>query len=338
MSYNTTTISNVFTRLYSTLRRVYAQYAANYSSRQYLVFANVLLKRPDRIPYYSTVSGAQNKTNPAGNLPLDISPYYFKERPIYFYNQQQFMDWRIAGKTGYTLAGNPPYIILNLFLNGRYQDVYVNYDGGKMDIELFALDALLFVQQEKQIVALQKLLEDTLLQLVIAYNQLKALEQAQAQGKYSNASFITKWKSKVDGWISSLQNDPRFVVKVCKECGTNAALGTVYPVAPITYITMTGAVSLTWLLKSYAQYGQVHYYLDELYIEVERLRIDLDTQWRYVQGYTGPVDAGANPMAPGTVTATIPKPTAKKDYSWLWWLLGGAAVVGVARTGNKKSK
>lgn len=337
MSYNTTTISNVFTRLYSPLRRYYAQYAANFVSRQYLVFANVVLKRPDRIPYFTTVEGARQKSNPVGYLPPDISPYYFRERPVYFYDLTAFMQWRIGNNNTYSLTTNPPYIILNLFLNGKYQDVFVNYDSGKMNLELLALDANLFVQQEKEIIALQKVLENILLQLVICYNQLKLLEQAQAQGKYNNTAFIAKWKAKVEGWITSLQNDPRFVVKVCRECRNNAALGNIAPTvfAPITYITMTGAVSLTWLSKSYAQYDQVLYYLDELFTEVERLRIDLDTQWKYMQGYTGGVDAGANPMDPGTVTATLPQ---KKD-NWWWALLVAAGFGYVLSSGNnKKSK
>ncbi len=334
-SYNTTTISNVFTRLYNNLRRYYGQYAANFVSRQYLVFANVVLKRPDRIPYYNSVDGARSKSSPAGNLPTDISPYYFRERPIYFYDQLAFMQWRIGNNNTYSLAANPPYIILNLFLNGKYQDVYVNYDSGKMDLEMYALDAILFVEQEQQIIELQKSLEAVLMQIVIAYNQIKNLEQAQAQGRYNNTAFITKAKGLVDGWINSLQKDPRFVVKVCAECNNNAYLGE--PFAPITYITMTGAVALTWLTKSYAQYDAAKYYIDEFLVLPERLRVDLDTQWKIVNGYTGPVDSGVKPLPTNTQTAYIP---GKKDYSWLWWVLGGAAVVGLATGGknNQKSK
>lgn len=332
-SYNTTTISNIFARLYSTLRRVYAQYAGNFNARQYLVFATVILKRPDRIPYYTTVDGARSKVSPAGYLPTDISPYYLKERPVYFYDQLAFMQWRIGNNNTYSLSANPPYIVLNLFLNGAYRDVFINYDNSKMDVELYALDALLFVDQGTRITALQKVLEDTIMQLTICYNQLKLLDQARAQGKYSNTAFISKWQGRVDGWITSLQNDARFVVKVCKECNNNASLGTT--IAPITYITMAGAVSLTWMLKSFATYDQAKFYLDELFIEVERLRIDLDTQWKAVQGYTGPVDSGVAPMP--TVTVTAPKPkTAGNNWWWALLVVGGLGFV--VSGDNKKSK
>jgi hypothetical protein len=332
-TYNTTTISNVFARLYNNLRRQYGQYATNFSARQYLVFANVLLTRPDRIPYYLSAQGARDKNNPAGTLPLDISGYYFIERPVFFFDRNQFMDWRVGGKSGYSLAGNPPYAILNLFINGTYQDVYINYESGKMTLDFYALDAILFVEQEKEVVALQKSLEDLLLQVVIAYNQVRILEGAQAAGKYNNQSFVSKAKNNVENWINSLQKDQRFVVKVCRECGNNAALGDIFPAVAITYITMAGAIALTWLIKSYAQYDQVAAYLEDTQVLVDRLRIELDTQWKYVNGYTGPVDSGVKPMPSVTETATIPKKADSK-----WWMIAVAVGLGLTFSGNSNKK
>lgn len=341
MSYNTTTISNLFSFLYNALRRMYGQYAANYVGRQYFLFANVQLKRPDRIPYYFSTESARLRSNPDGYLPTDISPYYFRERPIYFYNQAAFMDSRVAGKANsYDIKSNPPYIILNLFLNGSYRDVYVNYDSSKMNLTLQAMDNLIFSTEEGRIRALQKVLTDVILQLTIAYNQVKMLEQAKAAGKYSNDNFLyrDKFGAKVlvEKWISGLQNDARFVVKVCRECNNNAQLGdVVVPLIP-TYITMAGAVSLTWLSSGFAQYDQVKDYLDELLIEIERLRVDLDTQWKLVNtpGYTAtPVDV--KPLPTATVTATK-----KKDFPW-WILLvagGVLALSGGGKSNNKKQQ
>lgn len=332
-AYNTTTISNVFARLYTNLRRFYNQYAANFVARQFLVFANVTLKRPDRIPYYFSVAGAKDKNNPEGYLPTDISPYYFKERPVYFYDREAFMNWRIGNANTYSLTANPPYLILNLFLNGAYRDVYVNFDSSKMTLDFYALDAILFVEQEKQVTALQKALEDLLLQIVIAYNQVKLLEDAQAQGKFNNPAFVTKAKANVESWINSLQKDPRFIVKVCKECGNNASLGDIFPVAPITYITMAGALSLLWLATSYEQYDNVVAYLEDTQVLVDRLRIELDVQWKYVNGYTGPVDSGVKPMPTVTKTETIKK----KSY---WWVVPVGLGLGylVSGAGDKTKK
>jgi hypothetical protein len=335
-SYNTTTISNVFAFLYSLLRRVYTQYAANYVGRQYFLFANVVLTRPDRIPYYFSVEGARSKSNPAGYLPTDISPYYFKERPIFFYNQAAFMASKVEGKANtYDINSNPPYIILNIFLNGSYRDVYVNYDPAKMSLSMYAMDTLIFITNENEIRALQKVLNDVITQLSIAYNQVKLLENAKAQGKYNNDNFLYRpkygAKVQVQNWISSLQTDTRFVVKVCAECSNNASLGDV--TTPTTYITMAGAVSLTWLTTKFSQYDSVKNYLDELLIEIERLRVDLDTQWKLVNqpGYT-PTSADVKPMQTATVTAT----TKKGVPSWLWVVLGGAVLLS-ATGSNKKS-
>jgi hypothetical protein len=332
-SYNTTTISNVFAYLYSLLRRQYAQYAANYAGRQYFLFANVVLKRPDRIPYYSTVEGARIKSNPAGYLPTDISAYYFKERPVYFYNQTAFLESRVLGNAGtYDINSNPPYIILNIYLSGSYQDVYVNYDPSKMSLTLNAMDTLIFVTNETEIRALQKLLSDILTQLTIAYNQVKLLEQAKAQGKYNNDNFLYRAKYgakvQVDGWISSLQNDNRFIVKVCAECNNNAQLGDLFT-APITYITMAGAISLTWLMSSYSQYDQVKEYLENLQIDLDRLRIDLDTQWKLVGNPTyKPTEAAVKAM--DTVTVTAKKKTAGIP-NWALWVIGGIVIIKAAK-------
>lgn len=333
MSYNTTTIANLFSFLYASLRRVYDQYAFNFIAKQYFLFANVELKRPDRIPYYNNGQGAFDRSNPAGYLPTDISPYYFRERPVYFYNPTAFMNSRVGGNAGaYDVKSNPPYIILNLFLNGSYRDVYVNYDSSKMNLTLFAMDALPFVTDGDKIRDLQKVLKDVILQLSIAYNQVKLLEAAKEQGKYADDNFLyrSKYGAKVlvDGWISSLQKDTRFVVKVCAECNNNAQLGTT--VVPITYIAITGAVSLTWLASKLNEYDQVKYYLDELLIQIERLRAGLDTQWKLVNtpGYK-PTEQDVKAMEEATVTAT------KKKSNWWWWLLGGA---GLYLVGNNNQK
>jgi hypothetical protein len=332
-SYNTTTISNVFVFLYSQLRRLYAQYAVNYISRQYFLFANVVLKRPDRIPYYDSVEGARIKSNPAGYLPTDISPYYFKERPVYFYNPTAFMQSKVEGRAGsYDKVSNPPYIILNLFLNGSYRDVYVNYDSAKMNLTLHAMDALIFITYENQVRELQKALTNVIAQITIAYNQVKLLEQAKAQGKYNNDTFLYRptygAKVLVDKWITSLQNDTRFVAKVCAECNNNASLG--YITAPVTYITMTGALSLTWLSSRFGEYNQVKDYLENLQIDVDRLRIDLDAQWKIVQNPNyQPTQIDVKPMDTVTVTAKKPFP---------WWMLLAAGAVVVVASGRKEKK
>ena len=336
-SYNTTTISAVFAFLYSSLRRLYAQYAVNYVSRQYFLFANVVLKRPDRIPYYSTVEGARIKSNPVGYLPTDISGYYFKERPVFFYNPTAFMQSKVEGKANtYDIISNPPYIILNLFLNGSYRDVYVNYDSSKMNLTMYAMDCLLFVTNENEVRALQKSLTNVITQLMVAYNQVKLLEQAKAQGRYNNDNFLYRptygAKVLVDKWITSLKNDSRFVVKVCAECNNNASLGNI--TAPITYITMAGAISLTWLSSRFAEYDQVKDYLENLQIETDRLRIALDTEWKLVGNPTyKPTDSGVTPMQTATVTAV----TAKKPFPW-WMLIVGVVVVAASGKKEKKEK
>jgi len=299
----------------------------------------VVLKRPDRIPYYTSVEGARIKNNPAGYLPTDISPYYFKERPVYFYNQTAFLESKVLGNAGtYDLSSNPPYIILNLYLNGSYQDVYVNYDSSKMSLTMYAMDTLIFVTNESEIRALQKLLSDILTQLTIAYNQVKLLEQAKAQGKYNNDNFLYRAKYgakvQVDGWISSLQNDSRFIVKVCAECNNNAQLGDLFT-TPITYITMAGGIALTWLMSNYSQYDAVKEYLENLQIDLDRLRIDLDTQWKLVGNPTyKPTEADVKAMQSVTVTA---KKAAAKVPEWLWWVLGGIVVV-KAVSGKKEKQ
>lgn len=339
MSYNTTTISNVFSFLYTPLRRVYSQYAANYSGRQYFLFANVQLKRPDRIPYYFSVEGARIKNNPDGYLPTDISPYYFRERPIYFYDQAAFVDSRVAGRANsYDIKSNPPYIILNLFLNGSYRDIYVNYDSAKMNLTLYAMDNLIFVTEENSIRELQKVLNDVIRELSIAYNQVRLLEQAKAGGKYANDNFLyrDKYGAKVlvEKWISSLQNDARFVVKVCRECNNNAQLGSVFVPLLTAYITMVGAVSLSWLSANFAQYDHVKNYLDGLLIEIERLRVDLDVQWKLVNnpGYTA-TEVDTKPLPTATVTATKKKAV----FPWLFFALGLGIVI-IDSGDSKKSK
>lgn len=334
MAYNTTTIGNVFAALYTKLRRVYSQYASNYGAKQYLVFANVVLKRPDRIPYYTTVQGAHDKNNPAGYLPTGISGYYFMERPVYFYDRQSFMDWRIASKAGYNMTSNPPYIILNLFLGTQYADVVVNYDSSKMDLEFYAVDANLLVVEEKRITELHAVIDNAINELSIAYNQVHLLELARADGRYKNDNFLYRAtygaKPLVDGWISSLQRDPRFILKVCKECGNNAQLGAV---SLPTYITMAGAVSLTFLAKSYTQLPAAKYFIDERLIEIERLRVGLDNEWKLLNGYVPSPEVDVPSEDPAVITATI------KKTNWLIpALIALVAVVAVSGSGSNSKK
>lgn len=311
MSYNTTTIANTFRNLYTTLRRAYEQYAANYGGKQYFLFANVLLKKPDRIPFYFTAEGARIKNNPEGNLDLQISQYYLKERPVYFFDLVNFMDTKIGNKPGYNATNNPPYIILNILVNGTYRDVYINYDSSKMDVTLYSLDAAVFDSGSAKLLALQKALAGYILNLIVAQNQLQLLEKAYAEKRYTNSDFLynTKYGGRplIDSAISSLQNDPRFIVKVCKECGGNAALGFVTLPMP-NFLTIAGAVSLTWIHNNYTQYDSVLHWLEESTIVVERLIAGIEVQWKKMNGYTlSPEDAKAfsavKNMANVTVTA-----------------------------------
>lgn len=332
MSYNTTTIAAVFTALYAPLRRSYQMYAANYGARQYLVFANVVLKRPDRIPYYTSVQGARDVNNPAGYLPTDLSAYYFRERPIYFYDQQSFMDWRIASKPVFNLSNNPPYILLNLFINGAYRDVVINYDSSKMTLEFLAVDGNLLVVEDERITALQDVLDEVINELSIAYNQVVLFEQARAAGKYKNDNFLYRSnygaKVLVEKWIADLQKDWRFCVKVCRECGGNAQLGAT---STPSYITIVGAVALTWLAKGWSEYNSVKYYLDELLIQIERLRVALDTEWKAYQGGKPPVEVDVPLEPPVEVTA-------KKNTNWLLYALIALGVVAVIDSPSSKKE
>lgn len=314
--YSTTTISNIFNTLYSKLRRQYAQYVKNYIDRQYIVFANIAMKRSYRVPYYASKNDAVVKGTPSGYLSLDISPYYFKERPVlYSRTDREFIEAYLSSKSP-DINYFSPVFVLNIFLNGGYKDVYINHDNSIMDVTIFVNDAGILAENESVIKTINNALQQNIYNIQVAYNQCLLLL---ANTRYNDSDgFVKYYKGYLETELSRYQTSPAYTIKVCKDCGNAAVLAGAIP----SLIMVAAAPSLELLTKKFSQAGNVLDYQNTFFINSQPDMAELVKRYKALsvvnaQPNYSTVKDGQYTVLP---SATIqPKPF---NYWWLVAALG----------------
>lgn len=299
MRYLTSTISEIFEKLYANLRRQYVQYAVNDADKVFFVFANINLNRSYKIPFYLSAEAAQDVSNPAGYLPADISNYYLRERPVFFYDQDTFIGARLRNAA---YPENPKFI-LNIFLNGEYQDVYLNYDPNTMNAEIFVMDAGLFGDRGDEINALQSELSSVL---------------AHAQDAYNKTQFLKSGDVAASSLITALQADPRFIIKVTRDCSRE------------NYVQVTGGISLTWLHQRF-EYQNTKTYLENRAIQMEKLTTILNKE----VSKAGAFQVNPELLPAEEIQTTQPATTRKVPWGWIAAALG-AVILASDGTSNRK--
>ncbi|MEO5681458.1 MAG: hypothetical protein ABIQ88_02390 [Chitinophagaceae bacterium] len=326
MTYSTTTIRNIFDSLYSKLRRQYAQYAKNYIEKQFFVFANIALKRSFRVPYYLNKTDAFVKSTPAGYLAMDISPYYFKERPI-FYNRpdREFID-------AFMSNGNPdlsyfqPAFVLNVFINNEYTDVFINHDDTIMDVNVYVQDAGAMAGNEASIKGFNAILQQNIRNIQVAYNQSVLLL---GNPRYNDSDgFVKYYKGYLENELSRYQVNASYTIKVCKDCGNSAILaGTETP----GLIVLAAAPSLLLLTKNFSQQPAALEYQNNFYAN------SLPDMQELIKRYKAIAVVNAQPnyntVKEGQYTI-LPSATIQPKPFNYWWLV---AALGAGYLFTKKN-
>lgn len=335
MTYNLSSIQTVFATLYTALRREFSDYLQNYGGRSYFVFANVVIKRPGSINFYSSFDQAATRGSVSGVLP-SLSEYYFRERPLFIRNWAEFFDKYFSQKTSITNFN--PVIKLTIFYNGRYVDAYIPFDSAVMEMKWFISDAMALQVYAEQIATLNKVVVANLQKLAVVYNQLVQYKNAKAAGKVVDNNYLSTMDNYVSQALQAYRSDYRYVTKYCKECASSVQVGS--NTLNLDFIVTGGALSLEWITSKnfIGEYGT---YLSlekdsnsSRELVLERYLYGFDQRWKQIANPSyKPIEVDVKPLPQVTVTATANK------KSWVpWLLLVGIGAVALSGGNTKKEK
>ncbi len=317
--------------LYSLLRRVYNQYFKTYSGQVFVVFANVSVKKAYQLPIYYNNNGAYNQATPDGYLPMNLSPYYFKERPVFFQRtDQDVLNYFITNKS-ISLSYFQPVIIFNLFFDGQYRDVYVNYNPDVMDVQLYIKDASVFSDSSSAISSLQNILNQNIKNIQGAYNQCVLLL---ANPRYNdNDGFVKYYKTYLENEIARYQANPNYIVKVCTDCA-GAATIQINGTATVNLVVMAGALSLYFITSNRNAYSDMLNYQQAFLANTQPDLEELAKRYKTL---------GVNTVQPDYTTTTtggittLPGVTVG-PLSSKWWILALLFGAGYVLSGNKRKQ
>lgn len=330
MNYQLSTIQQIFSAIYSPLRRVFSDYLVNYSGRSFFVFASAVIKRSTRIGFYNKAVDAQRGATPDGILP-DLSPYYWRELPVSVQDADALVFDLLNGEP-VDLSRYKPVLKLTIFTGATYKSVYVPINASIMEVRFFIADAIQMQTRKEQILSLNKILVGNLEKLAVVYNQLLQYKNAQAKGKKVDTAYITRMESYINSALEAYRVDPRYVVKVCKECAGNAQLSGVGSLIPaINFVVTTGALSLQFITgNSFStEYPnllrQEKDGSDSREIVLERYLYGFEQKWKQLNDPSyKPVEVDVKPLQTVTVTAS-------KNKNWLWLVLAAAGLAVVSK-------